>query len=104
MVCLRNICVNILHKGDSIFINNNNNNNNNNKFSTWLLILRVNSQMASYINITKYIHKLSKDSKQDTKEADNIYTKNTTQTEQKQYGRKINAKDYDRSPKPEKNW
>jgi hypothetical protein len=29
MVCLRNICVNILHKGDSIFTNNNNNNNNN---------------------------------------------------------------------------
>jgi hypothetical protein len=26
MVCLRNICVNTLHKGDSI--NNNNNNNN----------------------------------------------------------------------------
>jgi hypothetical protein len=31
MVCLRNICVNTLHKGDSIFTNNNNNNNNNNK-------------------------------------------------------------------------
>jgi hypothetical protein len=30
MVCLRNICVNALHKGDSIFTNNNNNNNNNN--------------------------------------------------------------------------
>jgi D-hexose-6-phosphate mutarotase len=30
MVCLRNICVNTLHKGDSIFTNNNNNNNNNN--------------------------------------------------------------------------
>jgi hypothetical protein len=31
MVSLRNICVNTLHKGDSIFtINNNNNNNNNN--------------------------------------------------------------------------
>jgi hypothetical protein len=29
MVCLRNICVNTLHKGDSIFTNNNNNNNNN---------------------------------------------------------------------------
>jgi hypothetical protein len=28
MVCLRNICVNTLHKGDSIFTNNNNNNNN----------------------------------------------------------------------------
>jgi hypothetical protein len=27
MVCLRNICVNTLHKGDSIFTNNNNNNN-----------------------------------------------------------------------------
>jgi hypothetical protein len=26
MVCLRNICVNTLHKGDSIFTNNNNNN------------------------------------------------------------------------------
>jgi hypothetical protein len=30
MVCLRNICVNTLHKGDSIFTNNNNNNNKNN--------------------------------------------------------------------------
>jgi hypothetical protein len=30
MVCLRYICVNTLHKGDSIFTNNNNNNNNNN--------------------------------------------------------------------------
>jgi hypothetical protein len=28
MVCLWNICINILHKGDSIFTNNNNNNNN----------------------------------------------------------------------------
>jgi hypothetical protein len=28
MVCLRNVCVNTLHKGDSIFTNNNNNNNN----------------------------------------------------------------------------
>jgi hypothetical protein len=27
MVCLRNICVNTLHKGDSIFTNNNNSNN-----------------------------------------------------------------------------
>jgi hypothetical protein len=34
MVCLRNICVNTLHKGDSIFTNNNNNNNNNNNVST----------------------------------------------------------------------
>jgi hypothetical protein len=25
------VCVNTLHKGDSIFTNNNNNNNNNNK-------------------------------------------------------------------------
>jgi hypothetical protein len=30
MVCLRNICVNTLHNGHSIFTNNNNNNNNNN--------------------------------------------------------------------------
>jgi hypothetical protein len=29
MVCLRNICINTLHKGDSIFTYNNNNNNNN---------------------------------------------------------------------------
>jgi hypothetical protein len=28
MVCLRNVCVNTLHKGDSIFTNINNNNNN----------------------------------------------------------------------------
>jgi hypothetical protein len=28
MVCLRNICINALHKGDGIFTNNNNNNNN----------------------------------------------------------------------------
>jgi hypothetical protein len=27
MVCLRNICINTLHKGDSIFTYNNNNNN-----------------------------------------------------------------------------
>jgi hypothetical protein len=27
MVCLRNICVNTLHKEDGIFTNNNNNNN-----------------------------------------------------------------------------
>jgi hypothetical protein len=27
MVCLRNICIHTLHKGDSIFTNNNNNNN-----------------------------------------------------------------------------
>jgi hypothetical protein len=31
MVCLRNVCINTLHKGDSIFTNNNNNNNNKNK-------------------------------------------------------------------------
>jgi hypothetical protein len=31
MICLRNICVNTLHKGDSIFTYNNNNNNNNNE-------------------------------------------------------------------------
>jgi hypothetical protein len=30
MVCLRNICINTLHKVDSIFTYNNNNNNNNN--------------------------------------------------------------------------
>jgi hypothetical protein len=30
MVCLGNICVNTLHKGESIFTNNNNNNNNQN--------------------------------------------------------------------------
>jgi hypothetical protein len=30
MVCFRNICINTLHKGDSIFNNNNSNNNNNN--------------------------------------------------------------------------
>jgi hypothetical protein len=30
MVCLWDICVNTLHKGDSIFTNNNNNNNDNN--------------------------------------------------------------------------
>jgi hypothetical protein len=30
MVCLRNICINTLHKGDSIFTYNNNNINNNN--------------------------------------------------------------------------
>jgi hypothetical protein len=35
MVCLRNICVNTLHKGDSIFTYNNNNNNNNNKHIYW---------------------------------------------------------------------
>jgi hypothetical protein len=35
MVCLRNICVNTLHKGDSIFTNNNNNNNNNNIKFDW---------------------------------------------------------------------
>jgi hypothetical protein len=29
MVCLINICVNTLHKGDCIFTYNNNNNNNN---------------------------------------------------------------------------
>jgi hypothetical protein len=29
MVCLRNISINTLHKGNSIFTNNNNNNNNN---------------------------------------------------------------------------
>ena len=31
MVCLRNITVNTLHKGDREDNNNNNNNNNNNK-------------------------------------------------------------------------
>jgi predicted metal-dependent hydrolase len=35
MVCLRNICVNTLHKGDSIFNNNNNNNNKSNKLIRW---------------------------------------------------------------------
>jgi hypothetical protein len=30
MVCLRNICISTLHKGDSDDNNNNNNNNNNN--------------------------------------------------------------------------
>jgi hypothetical protein len=29
MVCLRDICIDTLHKGDSIFTYNNNNNNNN---------------------------------------------------------------------------
>lgn len=69
------------------------NNNITLQFRSWLLILQVNSQMTSYINITTYIHKLTKDNKQETNEADNKYTrKNTTQTEQKQYGRKINVK------------
>jgi hypothetical protein len=37
--------------------------------------------MANYINITTYIHKLTRDNKQDTNEACNKYTKqNTTQT------------------------
>jgi hypothetical protein len=38
MVCLGNICVNTLHKGDSDDgddDNNNNNNNNNTKYLTW---------------------------------------------------------------------
>jgi hypothetical protein len=37
MGCLRNICVNTLHKGDSIFTNNNNNNNNNNNYYYYYL-------------------------------------------------------------------
>ena len=42
MVCLRNICVNTLHKGDNDDDddddddNNNNNNNNNNQIPEWL--------------------------------------------------------------------
>jgi hypothetical protein len=38
MVCLRNICVNTLHKGDSIFTNNNNNNNNNNVENQFFIV------------------------------------------------------------------
>jgi hypothetical protein len=42
MVCLRNICVNTLHKGDSIFTNNNNNNNN--------VSQHVNAEKCDYVN------------------------------------------------------
>ena len=38
MICLRNICINTLHKGDNVDDDDddddNNNNNNNNKFAT----------------------------------------------------------------------
>jgi len=33
IVCLRNVSINTMHKGDDDDDNNNNNNNNNNKFS-----------------------------------------------------------------------
>jgi hypothetical protein len=46
MVCLRNICINTLHKGDS------NNNNNNNKLLLLLLLLLLNHPAFRSYNAT----------------------------------------------------
>ena len=43
MVCLRNICINTLHKGDNDDTNNNNNNNNN----VWTVLRPVPTTYAS---------------------------------------------------------
>jgi hypothetical protein len=48
MVYLRNICVNTLHKGDSIFTYNNNNNNNNNNNS---IAVYVHGEQCHYNSI-----------------------------------------------------
>ena len=45
MVCLRNICINTLHKGDN---NNNNNNNNNVKIKTTFSLLHYSVQLRHY--------------------------------------------------------
>jgi hypothetical protein len=45
MVCLRNICINTLHKGDN---DENNNNNNNNKYLQILTCLEDNFDAGSW--------------------------------------------------------
>jgi hypothetical protein len=60
MVCLRNICVNTLHKGDSIFTNNNNNNNNNNKHQGLGHLVRsifiVTAALASVSSVSQLLY------------------------------------------------
>jgi hypothetical protein len=63
MVCPRNICVNTLHKGDSIFTyNNNNNNNNNNDMIIVRTIVRMHGPGTKQI-VTINKHKMSKEIK-----------------------------------------
>jgi hypothetical protein len=70
MVCLRNICINTLHKGDSIFTNNNNNNNNNHHENTQP---HMNSIVKLAAKITEDLSQL--DGKNDTKQGEIQHTK-----------------------------
>ena len=66
-------------------------NNNNNKITFLFIDVLIQGQMINYRNNTTYRHKLTKDNKQNTNEI-NAQKRNTRQTKQIQYGRKINIK------------
>ena len=57
MVCLRNICINTLHKGDKDDDDdNNNNNNNNNVIISYFLFFKLPRMENSHVlHIKKYI-------------------------------------------------
>jgi hypothetical protein len=50
MVCLRNICINTLHKGDD---DNDDNNNNNNNVDLWSIFIRSTSFQNAVISIKR---------------------------------------------------
>jgi hypothetical protein len=81
MVCLRNICVKTLHKGERIFTNNNNNNNNNN--------VCLNAGLTAQVNIT---YKACTKTQIKHRNSTNTQKQNTKQTNQKQYSRKSSIK------------
>ena len=69
MVCLRNICINTLHKGDD------DDNKNNNEIPFLFIDVPFQGQMFDYRNSKTYRHNVTKDNKQNTNETDNKYTK-----------------------------
>ena len=55
MVCLRNISINTLHKGDDVDDDNNNNNNNNNNCKDKMTIAALNTSiLVSYNCFVSY--------------------------------------------------
>ena len=61
MVCLRNICINTLHKRDNDDDDDDDNNNNNNNNNVPLLFMRWhNSHTASYTDSTGTLRKIQK--------------------------------------------
>ena len=55
MVCLRNICINTLHKGDND--DDNNNNNNNNSFEFYMLSQQPWANYTFNTDYTYCVHK-----------------------------------------------